>query len=139
VKGVCRAGEYLVGELRVVDGARHRNRPDESRESQGRFVSLGVGLGLSNQANEPVDVPSYLPAVGLARSGTASRDVGRDRRHRATDLRVVPVSFARVAIDDLCELDAGVQAFPGVKGTGTHGVGFQTEPEFKEQERPNRP
>jgi hypothetical protein len=70
VKSVCRAGEYLVGELRVVDGARHRDRPDESRESQDRFVSLGVGLGLSNQANEPVDVPSYLPAGGLARSGT---------------------------------------------------------------------
>jgi hypothetical protein len=77
VKGVCSAGENLVGELRVVDGACHRDRPDQSRESQDRFVSLGVGLGWSDQADEPVDVPPYLPAVGVARSGTASRDGSR--------------------------------------------------------------
>jgi CRP-like cAMP-binding protein len=73
-----------------------------------------VGLGWLNQASEPVDVPSHLPAVGLARSGTGSRDVGGERRHRATDLRVVPVSFAHVAVDDLCELGSGVQACPSI-------------------------
>jgi hypothetical protein len=32
VKGVRRASEELVGELRVVDGAGHRDRPDQSGE-----------------------------------------------------------------------------------------------------------
>jgi hypothetical protein len=63
VKRVCRAGENLPGELRVVDGARHRDHPSQGRERQDCFASLGVGLGLWNQADEPVDVP-YLPAVG---------------------------------------------------------------------------
>jgi hypothetical protein len=83
VKGVCRAGEDLVGELRVVDGACHRDRSDQSGEGQDGFVSLGVGIGLSDEADEPVDVPSYLPAVGVARSGTGSGDVGWERNRPA--------------------------------------------------------
>ena len=58
VKGVCGAREDLVGELGVVDGTCHRDRPDQSGEGEDRFVSLGVGLGLWNEADESVDVPS---------------------------------------------------------------------------------
>src|ERR1700752_2096006 len=81
------------------------------RVSQDGFVSPGVGGSLSHQADKGVNVSPYLSAVGLSRSRTGSRGVGRERRHGAADLRVVAVSFADVAIDDLCKFGVGVQAF----------------------------
>jgi hypothetical protein len=52
---VKRAGgplEDLVGEFRVIDGARHRDRSDECGQDEERGVTVGVVVGAGAQLDE---------------------------------------------------------------------------------------
>jgi hypothetical protein len=97
----CSVGQYLLGQVRVVDGSGDGDRADEGTEEESRLAIPGLAVGVVDEFSQHGE--AFLHLTGVAGSGrtTSAGDIRGDAGHAAAGLGMIPMPRAEVTVDQL--------------------------------------
>ncbi len=101
-------GQYLLGQVRVVDGPGHGDRADEGTEGEDGFAFSGLAVGVAGEVGHHGQAFRYLAGVAASFRAVGTGDVHGNTGHTAAGLGMILVPVAQVAISQVSESGTGI-------------------------------